>query len=137
MPENVKVEVTCHENFLVINTIDPTHDENFVPAGNGRIGCVLMDAEKHLGMSDEAFKLLKTMKVGTDAIGDVATFESNKGQCFSWLGHPQRLVDMSDEEICSSREGIIDLKYVPIENKVPVEAFEAITKWNEPDEEDD
>ena len=124
--ENIKVKVTCHEGFLVIETVDPTKDENFYPAGGTAMGCVLIDTEKHLGMSDEAFKLLKTMKLSGDDIGEVSAFQSVKGDCFSWLGPIRRLAQVSKCE--TSKDGISDIKYIPIENKVPLEAFEVIVK---------
>jgi hypothetical protein len=124
--ENIKVKVTCHEGYLVIETVDPTQDDNFYPSGGVRIGCVVIDTEKYLGMSNEAFELLKTMKLSGDDIGDISTFQSAKGDCFSWLGPVKRLADVSQSE--SSRDGISDIKYIPIENKVPLDAFEAIVK---------
>lgn len=124
--ENLKVKVTCHEGFLVIETVDPTQDDNFYPAGGSRIGCVVIDTEKYLGMSNEAFELLKTMKLSGDDIGDVSTFQSLKGDCLSWMGPVKRLVHVSECE--TSKDGIFDIKYIPIENKIPLEAFEVIVK---------
>ena len=128
--KKIKVKVTCHEEFLVIETVDPTADENFVPYGGSKIGCVLIDTEKYLGMSDEAFELIKTLKVSGDDIADVSTWESVKGQCFSWLGPVKTLIDIPKCD--TSRDGIIDIKYIKIENKIPIEAFESIVKTKTP-----
>lgn len=126
MSEDIRVEVTCHEGYLVINTINEKHDEWFVPAGGGRFGCVLINTEKHLAMSDEAFELLKTMKKNNDAIGDVCTWMSDQGQCFSWMGGTKRIAQVAGCEC--SRDGIINLKYKKIKNVIPAEALEAITR---------
>ena len=53
--ENIKVKVTSHEGFLVIETIKPKEDKNFAPVGGSRIGSVLINTGKYLGMSHEAF----------------------------------------------------------------------------------
>jgi hypothetical protein len=124
--ENIKVKVTCHEGFLVITTVKPKQDKNFFPSGGSKIGCVLIDTGKYLGMSHEAFKLMKTVQKSGDDIGEVDTWESVKGQCFSWLGPTKRMIDISNSE--TSRTGIIDIQYIPIENKVPLDAFEAIVR---------
>lgn len=125
--DQIKVKVTSHENFLVIETVNPQKDKNFEPVGGSKIGSVLMDTGEFLGMSDEAFELMKTVKSGGDDIGDIDTFETDtRGQCFAWMGPLKRLVNVNEAEC--SRTGIIDLKYIPIENKIPLEAFEAITK---------
>ena len=127
--ENIKVKVTSHEGFLVIETIKPKEDKNFIPVGGSRIGSVLVNTGKYLGMSNEAFALMKTIKKSGDDIGDVDTWESDRGQCIAWMGPLKRLVEVSNSE--SSRTGIIDIKYIPIENKVPLDAFEAIVKSKE------
>jgi hypothetical protein len=122
----IKVKVTCHEEFLVIETVDPTADENFIPYGGSKVGCVLIDTEKYLGMSDEAFKLIKTLHVSGDDIGDISTHDSVKGQSFSWLGPVKRLLEIPKCD--TSSDGIIDIKYIKIENKIPIEAFESIVR---------
>jgi hypothetical protein len=129
MSEDRRVRITCHDGFLVIDTLKPQEDEWFVPAGGSRIGCVLLNTEKHLEMSDKAFELLKTMKGSYDDIGDVSTWEvsENGYQCISWLGPTKRIVNVAKSE--SSREGILsNLKYKKIKNYVPPEAFEAIVR---------
>lgn len=126
MSDDVKVHITKYENYLIIKTIKPEKDENFIPAGGNKIGCVLIDTKKHLGMSDEAFNLMKEIKKSGDDIGDFDTWETDKGQCVGWLGGTHRLVDVSKCE--SSNKGIIDIEYISIPNNVPPEALEAIIK---------
>ena len=78
-------------------------------------------------MSDKAYELLKTMKKSGDDIGDVSAYQTVKGNyCFSWLGGIKRLVNMDQAE--TSREGIAEIKYVSIPNKVPNEVFEILTR---------
>jgi hypothetical protein len=128
MSDEIKVKVTCYKEFLIIEAVKPDKDKNFIPTGGSKIGCVLIDTEKYLGMSDEAYELLKTIKPSNDAIGDVMTWEANEmGHCFGWLGPIKRLVNPKTSEC--SRDGIIDLKYVKIPNDVPPDAAEAVTKF--------
>ena len=127
---DVKVEVTAYKGHLVINTIKPEKDEDFVPNGNGNIGCVLMNAQKHLGMSKEAAALAKKIKTGNDAIGDVMAWLSNdKGNCFGWIGGTKRVANI--EQIECSRDGMSSLKYVKIENEVPEDAIKFIDSMHE------
>jgi hypothetical protein len=121
----LKAEIYCHKNFLVINTLDTRHDNNFIPIGESRIGCVLTETDKYLGMSDEAFSLLKTMQLSGDDIGDVSTWKSKDGKdCIAWLGGFKRLIDMNTAE--TDNKGISDIKYVKIQNKVPEDAMKVI-----------
>jgi len=129
MSHDIKVKITSHEGFLVVETVNPTADDNFVPYAGTNIGCVLIDTGKHLAMSDEAFELLKTINVSGDAIGEITTWGSDKGQCIGWLGPTRRLVQVAKADC--SRDGIIDLKYNKIKNEIPVDAYEAITKLKE------
>lgn len=124
---NLKVKVTAHENYLIIETLDKKEDKNFIPVGGTRIGCVLIETDKYLGMSKEAKTLLKTMKKSYDDIGDISTWTTNDNKdCFSWLGGIKRLVDMNTAE--GDNQGIIDIKHITIENIVPQEAIDIINK---------
>jgi hypothetical protein len=123
----LKVKVTAHEQYLIIETIDETEDKNFIPAGGSRIGCVLMKTSKYLGMSEEAFKLLKTLKKSHDDIGDISAWITAKNEdCFAWLGSFKKLVHIPTAEGDST--GIANIRYVTIENDVPKEALEVINK---------
>lgn len=119
--DNLKVKVTAYKDNLIIQTVDKTADKNFVPVGPGKLGSVLMDTKKFLGMSKEAVELSKTMPRGTDAIGDMSTWMATDGRaCFSWFGPLYRVLDVKD--CVSDRDGIIDIPHVTIENDVPEEA---------------
>ena len=47
----LKVKVTAYESSLIIETQEFEKDGNFIPCGNGNLGCVVIDTEKFLGMS--------------------------------------------------------------------------------------
>lgn len=114
-------KVTAYKEHLIIDTVKPEKTENFIPVGNGRIGCVLINTDKLLGMSKEAFSLMKKLKVNGDAIGDISTWKTtDERNCFSWVGGLKRLVDVKNCEC--SRDGIIDIEHIIIENEVPEEA---------------
>jgi len=126
--KNLKVKVTCHKNYVIIEVLDKKEDKNFVPINDQRIGCVLINSQKYLGMSDEAAALLKTMKKSGDDIGDVSAWKTDDGRnCFSWIGGFKRLIDMKVAE--SDRNGITELHYIKIKNTPPKEAVEAIDEY--------
>jgi len=123
----LKVKVTAYKQNLIIETIDEKEDKNFIPVGGSRMGCVLIETDKYLGMSEEAFKLLKTLKKSSDDIGDVTAWKVNDDRdCFGWIGGLKRIVNMTTAE--GDRDGIIDIKHVTIENDVPQEAQDVINK---------
>lgn len=129
MKKNIKVEVTSHDGYLIVNAVNPIKDENFIPAGGSNLGCILRGTDNLLGMSKEAFDLLKTIKPSGDDIGDVMAWEAGDKHCFGWLGGIKALFDIRDGGVSSSRDGILEtLKFVEIPNKVPIEAFEIIVK---------
>lgn len=115
-----KVRITAYKDHLVIETEAP-HDktDNFVPDGDGRIGCVLIGTQELLGVSDEALALLQKVKKGRDAIGDLMWWEADGGRCcFGWLGGPLCIKDMSD--IVGDRDyAVRPGHYVTIPNDVP------------------
>jgi hypothetical protein len=121
----LKVKVTAYEQNLIIEVIDGKEDKNFIPIGEGRIGCVLIETDTCLGMSKEAFELLKTIKKSHDDIGDVTAWKTDDDKnCFGWLGGFKKIINMEKAEGDSS--GIADIKHVTIENDVPQEAIDVI-----------
>jgi hypothetical protein len=125
MNENLKVKVVAYKDFLIIVAVKPKADPYFVPQGGTRIGCVLIETDKYLGMSQDAFKLLKTMKKSGDDIGDVSTWKTDKGKhCFAWIGGIKRLVNVPKSE--TDNKGIIDIDFIEIPNDIPPDALEAI-----------
>jgi hypothetical protein len=111
----MKVKVTEYKGFLVINTIKPEKDNNFIPVTEpGRIGSTIIETSKHLGMSKEAFAFLKKLRVSKDDVGDVDAWKTVDGtSCFSWMGPLKRLVG-PDAELSSS--GAADIDYIEIPN---------------------
>jgi hypothetical protein len=130
MAEDIRVKVTTKGKFLIIETVDPTADKNFVPMSGSNMGCSLIDTKNLLGISKEAMNLIKTMKKGGDDLGDLNLWKSEKrGHCFAWLGGIKRLVDATECEL--SRDSIYDIEHTTIKNNVPIEAFESITRMGE------
>jgi len=117
---DVIAKVTCHNNVLVIEGPAPDFKHaDWVPVGPGKIGCVLMDTAKHLGVSEEA---LKKVRRSRDDIGDVDWFAShNNGHCFAWLGGLKAIFGEGAE---GSRTYAVPEPggYVVIPNDVPEEA---------------
>lgn len=128
----LKTRVTAHLGMLVIETKDPSKDDDFIPAGGDKIGCVLKNTGTRLGISSEALSLLKTVKKSRDDIGEVdswraSSITSEEVCCFSWLGPPCRLVDPKTAE-GSRTYDITRIDFVDIPNEVPEEAIKAIAK---------
>ena len=123
--EDLKVRITSHKNHLIIETLKPEEDKNFIPVGGSRIGCVLIETDKYLGMSKEAFDLLKTIKRSGDDIGDVSAWRTTDNRdCIAWLGNVKRLVNMESAE--GDNGGIADIAYVTIDNVSPEDAVALI-----------
>lgn len=121
----MKVKVTSYDQYLIIETVDGKKDKNFTPAGENRIGCVLTETNKYLGMSKEAFKLLKTIKKSGDDIGEVSAWKTTDGKdCFAWLGGFKKIVDIANSS--GDASGIANIKYKTIKNDVPKRAMEIL-----------
>lgn len=105
----LKVKVTTFNGKLVVETMDiDDFDEDFVPNGQGRIGCSLTNNAR-LGISTEALELMKTFKKVGDVIGDLM----GEDDSFSWIGGPIRVMD-GDSVVC--RYFKMPEGYVVIEN---------------------
>ena len=127
--KNLKVKLTAYKGQLIIETQNTENtDPDFVPAGEGRFGCVLSNSKKKLGISKEAMGLLKEIKRGNDGLGDVDAFESGNGNVvFGWIGGQLTITD--PKEAVGSREydtNLLEKNSVRIENEVPEGAMEAI-----------
>ena len=130
MSKDIKVKITTYQNVLIIHTIEPKKDDNFIPAGNGKIGCVLIDTKKYLGISKEAFDLLKTIKRGGSAIGDVDSWEftdekKRNPYVFGWLGG---INSIKEPDRCEGSRTYYPEKipHVKIENNVNIDVKKAI-----------
>ena len=123
-----RVLVTAHEDFIIITTENVVEDKEFVPNGNGKIGCVLLDTEKNLGVSDEALVLLKKVPTSGDDIGDVDCFISGDKGVFSWLGGPKSLKHIDGRLTGSRTYDMSKIKFRKIPNEPPSVALEAIKR---------
>ena len=113
----LKVKVAVYREILVIETISPEEDDpDFVPAGDGRFGCVLVNTEGRLGISAEAVKRLREVPKTGDGLGDVDAFRLGDGRgCFGWIGDPVHLVKI--KTISGSRDyGLEAIGYQTIPN---------------------
>ena len=128
--ENLKVKATEYKGILVFETLRPEEGqtEDFVPAGDGRIGCVLVDSTK-LGVSPEAMELLKQVRRSGDDLGDPDVFKSGNKVVFGWLGgvfaikHPDHCEGSSTYDA-----NLLERVCQTIENEPPQGAKEAIDK---------
>jgi hypothetical protein len=85
----MKVKVTAHRGCLVIETVEPDVPvEGWVPIGPGKIGCIICNTAKNLGVSEEALTLLGGVKRSHDDIGDVDWWACDDGtKAFGWIGN--------------------------------------------------
>lgn len=120
--------VTEYKGWIVFELlVDKSNDEVASSIDRpGNLGQVISNTEKNLGISAEAFALLKTVKNARDAIGDVMFFETNDNAAFGWLGGPKAIKRPENIEGCRATRW--DLKYISIPNEPPEGAKEAIDK---------
>ncbi|MHA2279988.1 MAG: hypothetical protein ACXAC5_03805 [Promethearchaeota archaeon] len=117
--DNLKVKVTLYKDHLCIETLRPKEKvESFIPAGDGRIGCVLHGTKGRLGISKEALEWLKKVPTSHDDIGDVDAWETDKGKyCFGWLGG---VYSIKSQGVTGSRTYSAEsIPHVEIPNDVP------------------
>jgi hypothetical protein len=130
--KKLRVQVTAYKGRYIIETLDPKEKKNvFYPVGGTRIGSVLCNTKKHLGISKEALKLLKELTNVRDDIGDVDSFETEtmKGKktgehVFAWLGDLNIIRDTT--AVGSRTFNASALPHVVIPNKVPAWAKKQI-----------
>jgi len=129
----LKVKVTAYKGLIVIEPIEPERGastkKGWVPIGPGRLGSVLCKTKGQLGVSREAFNLLRQVPRGTDCIGDLGWWECGDGShAFSWFGSAYRVINPSkaigDREYKVSPALLRDCE--TILNEVPDEAKAAI-----------
>ena len=116
----MKVKLTLHMDYLVIDTLDRTKDEDFRPIEAGYVGCSLKNTGKHLGISEEALMFIKALQVSGDDIGFIPNDNTHH---FSWLGPPCRLVT-SDAELPNS--GFADIDFIKVPNVTNSAAIQAV-----------
>jgi hypothetical protein len=122
----LKAKVTAYKNFIIIEPLQFEEDENLIPAGEGRLGTVLINTKKYLGMSKEAVQTLKKLKKSHDDVGDIMLWKTRKGDCFAWFGNMYGLFNIETAE--GDKNGFVAIDHVEIPNDVPKNALEAIKK---------
>lgn len=127
--KNLKVKVHAYRGILIIETVDPDNKDypGWVPAGDGKIGCVLVNTKTSLGISQEAMEWLEKVKASRDAIGDVDWWACGDGSyAFGWLGGPFAL--KGPDSTGSRNFKIAKDHCVSIPNNPPQEAMEAVDR---------
>lgn len=76
------IRIVEYKGGLVIEADDGVVNEDWTPRAGGLIGCMVANASKHVGVSDEALAILTSIKPCIDAIGDIMAWRDN----FGWLG---------------------------------------------------
>jgi hypothetical protein len=127
----------------VIVPIDPTKSvgNGWYPTGGDRIGCVLLDTKRQLGVSEEALSLMRRIPRNRDSFGDISWWACDDGtHAFSWLGAIHKVLDPLNIE--ASRDFHITDRSrslcTIIPNEVPEIAQAAIDEnsacdaWSEP-----
>jgi hypothetical protein len=131
----LKVRVVAYEGLIIIEPKDPENnvgkDFGWIPMGQTRIGSVLCDTKKRLGVSHQAFELMRKIQVGRDCIGDIDWFACDDGTyAFSWFGPIYRVINL-ETSIAARSFHIIDKLLETctlISNDVPAEAVELIDR---------
>ena len=109
----MKVKVTTYKGYLIIETLEPEEDKDFLPIKSGRIGCLVSNTSKNLGISEEAWTFLKKLKVVGDDLGDVDAWKAGEIHCFGWIGPLIRVVG---PKAVVSNIGIQDIDFIEISN---------------------
>lgn len=92
MKENkILVKVYMDDDLLTLETTtEKIVEGKLYPAGDGRIGVVLRDSKKYLGVTKDAVPVLEDLfrRAGCDGdgFGDIDWYESGNVFCFGWLG---------------------------------------------------
>jgi len=134
MSKNIEPLVSVHtyKRYLVITGPVDLEHKDWIPAGNGKIGCVLLHSKKHLEISKEALAVLQKVKRNRDSIGDLMWNKSDEaGWVFAWLGTPRVLKSISEIEdgtLTGDRDFQIpdSEHYILVKNNPPQAACEVI-----------
>jgi hypothetical protein len=137
----MKVQVFAYKGYLVVAPNEPEQgiNDNWWPTGGkdgDRLGCVLGDSEKNLGVSPEAIELMKTIEVGRDAIGDLDWWWcTDETYAFSWWGPIFRIIE---PKTCVTARGFRPRpdKCSTIDNELPSELRTKVDAWIEKQDED-
>lgn len=123
----MKVKITEYTGVIVIETLKPEADKDFVPVGPGKVGSVLTNTRKHLGISKKALVLMKKLPVSSDDIGEVDAWKAGDRDCFGWLGPLNRIVGL-DAELSNTGWG--NIAYIDIPNETSEWVMKEIDEAN-------
>lgn len=123
----MKVKVTEYRNLIVIETLKPEADKDFVPVGPGKVGSVLINTRKHLGISKKALALMKRLDVSSDDIGEIDAWKAGDRDCFSWMGPLSRVVGLNAD---LARGGWANIAHIDIPNETSEEIVKKIDEAN-------
>jgi len=111
MDTNIYVTVRLTKSGLLelTTTTEKVIDNILYPFGCGRIGVVLMDSKKHLGVEEQAIPILRKLFESSGpsgcGIGDIDWFKTGDNYyVFGWLG-PNRVLWHPDNFICLHHAG--------------------------------
>lgn len=138
--DDIKVKVLAYGSRLIVVPNRPFDDigDIWYPVNDsGNIGSVIVDTVNNLGVSLEALKLMKKIKVGSDGIGDIDWYKNSKGfYIFSWLCALYRVMDVSE---CVSARGfrVYSDHCVIVNNDISDDIIKGINsydgyRWKEP-----
>jgi hypothetical protein len=114
------VKITEHKNYLIFDSDPEVKNEDWVPYGGSKIGCVIINTGTHLGISPQAAEILKQVKRSRDDIGEVDAWKTEDGRdCFAWLG-PCKHIKYADNLDGSRCYSFGEIKYVSIPNEPPI-----------------
>jgi hypothetical protein len=118
--------VTAYKGIIVLQLLATASNEEVTTTldNPGVFGQVICNSATNVGISEEAIKLLKTIRPGGDSIGDVDWFRSDaKGDVFAWIGGPWAMIN---PETAEAARGYAVRSYATVPNDVPDGAKEVI-----------
>lgn len=127
---DIKVRVLAHEGNIVVIPEAPEDgiNDNWWPTGGDKLGCVVGDTRRRLGVSKEALDLMREVKLGRDSLGDIDWWRCDDGTyAFSWWGAICRIIRPRSDEGARTFK-VHPGEYVEIPNDVPAEIVEGCRK---------
>lgn len=135
-PKTKHCSVTAHNGFLVVeyHTLESVAEEVTSPYDSSSMGFVISDVG-FVGVSNEAYELLKTIRPGRDSLGELDIFRGGpNGYVFGTLGGACGLFKATTVETSRDYRVPYQNEFQLIANDVPEGAKEAI---DNPEEDDD
>jgi hypothetical protein len=120
--------VTAYRGHLVIELLAECSIPNEVVTlldTPGNLGTVICDTARNLGISAEALSLLRTLRPGSDGLGEIDWFASGDTHTFGWMGSVKSIMDPA--KVAPSRDWKIG-PHLVVMNDVPQGAKDHIDK---------